>query len=303
LTDTITSLLTQGTPAQAALIGVEPDRLITYRVLAENVEMLADRIAASGLAPGSRIAIVLPNGPEFVFAFLAVLRARAVAAPFNTAQSGEFQALWRDGAIRAVIAIADDATSADHARALRIPRWTLATDGVGRVTLDLPSSQTRTASAPQPDDVALFLYTSGTTSKPKGVPLTHRNLMASVANIAECYRLMPNDRTLLVMPLFHVHGLIGATLSTLYAGGAVIAPPRFSASAFWPTAQAHRATWYSAVPTIHRTLLLRAATDAPVRYGFRFIRSCSSALAPTMLAQMEDRFQAPVLEAYGMTEA
>jgi acyl-CoA synthetase (AMP-forming)/AMP-acid ligase II len=97
--------------------------------------------------------------------------------------------------------------------------------------------------------------------------------------------------------------LIGATLSTLYSGGTVIAPDRFSASSFWPTAQAHRATWYSAVPTIHRTLLLRAEADAPARSGFRFIRSCSSALAPVLLEQMEDRFQAPVLEAYGMTEA
>ncbi len=108
---------------------------------------------------------------------------------------------------------------------------------------------------------------------------------------------------MLVMPLFHVHGLIGATLSTLFSGGTVIAPPRFSASQFWPLVKAHRASWYSAVPTIHRTLLMRADSDAPSKSGFRFIRSCSSALAPAMLQQMEERFQVPVLEAYGMTEA
>jgi acyl-CoA synthetase (AMP-forming)/AMP-acid ligase II len=179
----------------------------------------------------------------------------------------------------------------------------LSTDAGGRVQIAIPARGGTSYRLPGPDDVALFLHTSGTTSKPKGVPLTHANLTASVANIASAYRLTPDDRTLLVMPLFHVHGLIGASLSTLHSGGTVIAPQRFSAGAFWPLARATRATWYSAVPTIHRTLLLRADSDAPMDSGFRFIRSCSAALAPTMLAQIEDRFQAPVLEAYGMTEA
>jgi acyl-CoA synthetase (AMP-forming)/AMP-acid ligase II len=177
-------------------------------------------------------------------------------------------------------------------------------DNGGQVRLGHPSHGRVADGAPRASDVALFLHTSGTTSKPKGVPLTHSNLMYSLANIAESYRLTPADCTLLVMPLFHVHGLVGAALSTLHAGGTIVAPPRFSASGFWPLARAHRATWYSAVPTIHRTLLLRAAADgAPAQSGFRFIRSCSAALAPAMLAQMEERFQAPVLEAYGMTEA
>ncbi|MGH7881157.1 MAG: AMP-binding protein, partial [Candidatus Binataceae bacterium] len=186
---------------------------------------------------------------------------------------------------------------------LKLPAWPLSTDAAGQVRIAVSSRRAPSLELPGPDDVALFLHTSGTTSKPKGVPLTHANLTASIENIASGYRLTPDDRTLLVMPLFHVHGLIGATLSTLYSGGTVVAPPRFSAAGFWPLAQATRATWYSAVPTIHRTLLLRAASDAPANSGFRFIRSCSAALAPAMLADMEDRFQTPVLEAYGMTEA
>src|SRR4029077_11113720 len=140
-------------------------------------------------------------------------------------------------------------------------------------------------------------------SRPKGVPLSHGNLMASIANIAATYQLTPKDRSLIVMPLFHVHGMIGATLSKLHTGGAVIVPAKFSAGSFWQTAAKYGATWYSAVPTIHQILLGRAEQDIAPRGGLRFIRSCSSALAPAVFQQLEDRFGAPVLEAYGMTEA
>jgi acyl-CoA synthetase (AMP-forming)/AMP-acid ligase II len=299
---TLAALLDNGDATQIALIGTDPDRRVTYARLREQIARLTNALVASGLEPGSRVAIILPNGPEFILAFLAVARARLTAAPFNQALVAELAELWADAGIRAVIAAAEDRATQQIANRLGLPLWPLSRDN-GLVRLDVPSGGRTSDRLPDAADIALFLHTSGTTSKPKGVPLTHGNLMASIANIAEGYALTPDDSTLLVMPLFHVHGLIGATLSTLYSGGTVIAPDRFSASTFWATAQAHRATWYSAVPTIHRTLLLRAEADAPARSGFRFIRSCSSALAPAMLAQMEDRFQVPVLEAYGMTEA
>src|SRR6185369_4612970 len=146
----------------------------------------------------------------------------------------------------------------DVARDLGLPAWTASRDSEGLVRLEgegMPASPGPSCEAPRPEDVALFLHTSGTTSRPKGVPLTHANLMTSVRNIAAHYQLTPADTSLLVMPLFHVHGLIGATLSTFWSGGTLVVPPRFSASTFWPTAQAHRVTWYSAVPTIHQVLV------------------------------------------------
>src|SRR5262249_51554300 len=123
--------------------------------------------------------------------------------------------------------------------------------------------------------------------------------------IREHYRLTPDDTSLVVMPLFHVHGLIGATLSTFLSGGTVVVPPRFSAGGFWPAVRTHRVTWYSAVPTIHQVLLARSEQDSYPGSSapFRFIRSCSAALVPTVLGELEGRFNAPVLEAYGMTEA
>jgi acyl-CoA synthetase (AMP-forming)/AMP-acid ligase II len=186
--------------------------------------------------------------------------------------------------------------------------WEARLDAAGGVQLERVGDRSAVspqaaASGPRGDDVALFLHTSGTTSRPKGVPLTHANLMASIRNIVATYALTPEDTSLIVMPLFHVHGLIGATLSTLLSGGSVIVPASFSATKFWPLAQEHRATWYSAVPTIHQILLSRADADNAPRGGLRFIRSCSAALAPAVFAQLEERFGAPVLEAYGMTEA
>ena len=96
--------------------------------------------------------------------------------------------------------------------------------------------------SPQPSDVCLILHTSGTTSRPKAVPLTHRNICTSIRNIAGTYELSEKDVSLVVMPLFHVHGLIGVLLSTLATGGLCIIPPRFSATTFWPTFDRYQCT-------------------------------------------------------------
>ncbi|KAH0543835.1 hypothetical protein FGG08_001874 [Glutinoglossum americanum] len=120
-------------------------------------------------------------------------------------------------------------------------------------------------------------------------------------NICETYRLMPQDRTLLVMPLFHVHGLLAAFLSPLHSGGCVIVPQRFSATEFWSDFTTHKANWYTAVPTIHQ-ILLKTPLPKPIP-NIRFIRSCSSPLSPSTFHRLEETFNAPVLEAYAMTEA
>ena len=108
----------------------------------------------------------------------------------------------------------------------------------------------------EPEDTALVLHTSGTTGRPKAVPLTHRNLAASMHNIQKTYELSSSDKSFIVMPLFHVHGLLCGLLASLLAGGSVVLPPRFSASSFWDEFVHHGANWYTAVPTIHQILLL-----------------------------------------------
>jgi acyl-CoA synthetase (AMP-forming)/AMP-acid ligase II len=132
----------------------------------------------------------------------------------------------------------------------------------------------------------------------------HRNITASTGNIVAHYALTADDVALCVMPLFHVHGLVASTLSTLRSGGTVAVPSKFNALSFWRTVRDTNATWYSAVPTIHNLLLSRAGDERPAgAEGLRFIRSCSAALPPDMMDRMERVFGAPVLEAYGMTEA
>jgi acyl-CoA synthetase (AMP-forming)/AMP-acid ligase II len=154
------------------------------------------------------------------------------------------------------------------------------------------------------DATALVLHTSGTTSRPKRVPLRHRNLLSSAANIVRSYELTPDDVSLCIMPLFHVHGLVASTLAAFASGGTVVVPRRYSPLGFRPLMEATRPTWFSASPTPLQLILSRIQDNRPPGCErLRFIRSCSAALAPAQMELMEDRFGVPVLEAYGMTEA
>src|SRR5262249_49859076 len=155
------------------------------------------------------------------------------------------------------------------------------------------------------EDIALVLHTSGTTSRPKQVPLTHRNLCSSARNIARVLGLSPRDRCLNVMPLFHIHGLVGVVLSSLLAGGSIVCSAGYESTSFAALMHDFRPTWYSAVPTIHQSVLALAKANAAVAVGghLRLIRSSSSALPPTVMADLEETFRVPVIESYGMTEA
>jgi acyl-CoA synthetase (AMP-forming)/AMP-acid ligase II len=154
----------------------------------------------------------------------------------------------------------------------------------------------------EPDDIALLLHTSGTTSRPKQVPLRHRNLMASARGIAEFYELTAADVSFCMMPLFHVHGLVASTFAAMAAGGAVVTPRRLVPRRMWGQLDEHAVTWVSAGPTLH-SMALDRRDDGPPPRTLRFVRSCSSALSPALLERCEAAYGAPMLEAYGMTEA
>jgi acyl-CoA synthetase (AMP-forming)/AMP-acid ligase II len=304
---TLADLFVQADKRQSAVILPEDETEICYGPLSDQVERLAARLRQSGLEPGQVVAFALPNGIESLVSFLAVTRARLIAAPMSQAyKTEEVRFLLKDSDARIVITSSEADPVHEAANELSLPVWTASRNSTGEVQLSghgFSSSTKDATDAPLPGDIALLMHTSGTTGGPKAVPLTHANVMASARNISTHYRLSQSDTGLVVMPLFHGHGLIGATLSALFAGARVVLPDRFSAHAFWPLVNAHAVTWYSAVPTIHQILLVRAASDnAPARSGFRFIRSCSAALAPATMKQLEDRFGAPVIEAYAMTE-
>jgi acyl-CoA synthetase (AMP-forming)/AMP-acid ligase II len=303
---TLRAILAQAPDQATALIAPETERSWDYGALRAQVATLAAQLAEVGIGRGDRVAVVLPNGPEIVAAFLAIVHGGAVAAPLNPAYTpDEFTFFFGDIQPRALIVLPGESAAA---RATAPPGCRIievAIDAAGRLSLAGAGDGSSSVATPDPEDVALVLHTSGTTSRPKQVPLRHRNLLASARTIVASYDLSAGDVSLCVMPLFHVHGLLASTHAALLAGGTVIVPTRFSAGRFWQDARRHGATWYSAVPTIHQILLARADEDAPPAgaTGLRFVRSCSSALAPAVMRALEDRFGAPVLEAYGMTEA
>ena len=279
---------------------------ISYGNLQLEVERLATVLTGYGLEHGRSVSIILPNSFEFITLFLSVITAGAVAAPLNPAYAAEeFEFYIKDSDSQLVVVPPGPHLGRDAASKLGVP---IIECSLNKNELNLSTSHgllstLRDPKLPVRDDVALFLHTSGTTNRPKGVPLRHSNLIASIGNISNTYKLSPEDIAMVVMPLFHVHGLIGVLLSTFFSGGTVVVPDRFSAGKFWPIQKETRATWYSAVPTIHQVLLMRAESDMAPDKSFRFIRSCSSALAPSVFEDLEERFGAPVLEAYGMTEA
>ncbi len=301
----LSSILEDKADGAAAVI-VPDGAAVTYGELRSAVDRAAGLLTGAGLEPDRPVSIALGNGLEFLIAFLAVARAGAIAAPLNPAYTAEEFAFYVGDAASQMAMVPPGAHPArDAADSLDVPTLEVSLVG-GKLAISRSGDLLSAAIDPTPPSAgstALFLHTSGTTSRPKGVPLSHGNILQSVRNISETYRLTGDDVAMVVMPLFHVHGLIGVALSTLATGGAMVLPPRFSAGAFWPVREATGATWYSAVPTIHKILLDRADADGAPAESFRFIRSCSAPLSPGLIEGIESRFGAPVVEAYGMTEA
>ena len=278
---------------------------VTYTDLAEGIDALARQLLGAGVVPGDRIALWGENGPEVIVAFLAVARAGAAAVPINPALTAtEISTMLAELSPRALIMDADEtrrdiaSVCAQHeVTVMSLGRWP-------DVRVQGNAGEVAALPAPDPDAVCLLLQTSGTTSRPKTVPLRQRNLTASARNIAASYRLTSGDTTYCVMPLFHIHGLVGSTLSTLASGGTVVVPRRVRPSAFAADLRAHDVTWVSAVPTLLDRLVSTAARASAGRpEALRFARTSSSALSAELAARAEEVLGAPVLEAYGMTEA
>ena len=299
--------LLAGADDHAALVAPGKPSL-TYAQMRANVVALAAQLNAMGFGQGDRIAIAMGNGPEMVLAYCGTTLC-GTAAPLNpNYKQDEFAFYFDDTNAKALITLPGTLPAAHAAateemtiiEALPQPDGTLVLKAVKHAR---PARPTALAG---PDDIAMILHTSGTTSRPKRVPIRHRNLAASAHNIARTYELSERDRSLCVMPLFHIHALVASMLATFTSGGTVICPTGgFNALEFWKIVDAFKPTWYSAVPTMHQTLLARADRNMEIIKAnpFRFIRSGSSSLAPIVMERMEATFGAPVLENYGMTEA
>ena len=305
--ESLAALLAAGDPASPAFVVPDGGQALTYAQTADRIETLAGRLAAAGVRRGDRVALALPNGPDIVQLLLAITLLGAAAAPLNPAYTdAEFTFFLQDIAPRKfLISASHPAAAATAAAATGTELLTVqaAADGSpGLFSAGTPVEPAPSFERGGPDDVAVVLHTSGTTSRPKQVPLRQRNLMASTRTIAAHYRLARSDVSFCVMPLFHVHGLVASAFAALSTGGTVVVPVRFTPHRFWRQAREHGATWLSAGPTLHQMILDRADQAGPPD-TLRFVRSCSSALTPALLARAESGYGVPMLEAYGMTEA
>ena len=272
---TVADLVAAGEAGRPAIRAPEGRAPLTYSGLRALTERTVAALNRVGAGRGDRVAIVLPNGPEMAAAFVAIASG-ATTAPLNPAyKDEEFEFYLSDLKAKALVA-------------LRGAEGAAARPGMAET-----------------DDVALVLHTSGTTARPKIVPLTHGNVTASARSIARTLELSPNDACLNVMPLFHIHGLIAATLASLAGGGSVVCTPGFNALRFFGWLDAERPTWYTAVPTMHQAILARAERNREIieRVKLRFLRSSSASLPAQVMRDLEAAFGAPVIEAYGMTEA
>jgi acyl-CoA synthetase (AMP-forming)/AMP-acid ligase II len=306
---TIPELLQRGEASRPAIRAPEGRPPLPYAGLRALAERTVAALNAIGIGRGDRVAIVLPNGPEMASAFVAIA-AGATTAPLNpTYRDEEFEFYLTDLKARAlVIAQGMESPARDVAKRLGVPvlDLVLGTEA-GAFTLDGTTGRGR-AERPgmaRAEDIALVLHTSGTTARPKIVPLSHANVIASARHIRDTLALTAEDCCLNLMPLFHIHGLMAATLASLAAGGSVCCTPGFNALRFFHWLGAERPTWYTAVPTMHQAILARAPRNAEViaRTPLRFLRSSSASLPAQVMRDLEAAFSAPVVEAYGMTEA
>jgi amino acid adenylation domain-containing protein len=296
-------------PDHTAILG--PGRSpVTYGALWAHAENAVRELRNLGVGRSDRVAVVLPNGPETAVAMVAVA-AGAVCMPLNPSfTTDEWQRHFGDLRVTALLTRADmGSASRGVAHTLGIPIIDLlpqpnkgagafrpAGSALRRVSADGLASYT---------DDAFILLTSGTTSRPKTVPLTHASVCQSAYNAGAVLALGPRDRLLNVLPLYHAHGLISGLLTALAAGSSVVCTSGFDAAAFFGWLKEFRPTWYTAVPTIHRAVLSAAGPreNSGQRCSLRIIRSASSSLSPDVLGGLEATFGVPVVETYGMTEA
>ena len=299
----------KNTPDALAILapGKQP---LNFRKLAAHLETIALQLNRFGFRRGDRVAVVLPNGPEMATVYLAVSSV-CTCAPLNPAyQVNDFAFSMKDLRAKALItSFGFDHPACQAAASLDLPVLNLVPETEYAGLFCLASTLPVDENVSQPilagmDETALVLHTSGTTSRPKIVPLTHRNIFFSVHNTADSYALTSFDRCLNMMPLFHIHGLIGALSASMAKGASIICAPGYVPDQVMGWLSDLSPTWYTAVPTIHQAVLEQAHHQKEkIKTGLRFIRSCSSSLPPQVGQDLEATFGVPVLEAYGMTEA
>ncbi len=279
---------------------------LKYGELKKLINKIARQLSSQGISNKDRAAIVLPNGPHMATSFLAI-SSFMTAAPLNPAYKTEEYEFYLNDLKPKIVLVEPNSSNKvlEVAKKLNIQVCELKIKNNSPTgTFDLFKNESD-YNSPNENDEALVLHTSGTTSRPKIVPLTNKNIFSSSSNISKTLNLSEIDHSLNIMPLFHIHGLIAVLLASIKSGGSVCASSGFNALKFLDLAKSEKITWYSGVPTMHQAILLRAEKnkDHAKQLKLRFIRSSSASLPPAVFKKLNDTFSCPIIEAYGMTEA
>jgi acyl-CoA synthetase (AMP-forming)/AMP-acid ligase II len=308
MSQTISSVLSTHLSDTKA-IGASNREWLTYGGLRELTKSVQTTLRENGIAKKDRIAIVLSNGPAMASAFVTIAQS-AITAPLNPSYREDEFAFYMDDLKAKAIVVSKDydgaAASAAERLKIKIIRLVESEKIAGLFSLDVEKyGDIVEEEAVNENDIALILHTSGTTSKPKIVPLLQSNVVASASNIAQSLSLSSSDRCMNVMPLFHIHGLIAAVSASLSVGASIWCSPGFNALSFFSNLDEAKPTWYTAVPTMHQAILARSGRNAETirNNQLRFLRSSSASLPAQVMGELENCFGAPVIEAYGMTEA
>ena len=279
---------------------------ISYKNLKIFIDNISKQLSGNGITNKDRAAIVLPNGPTMATSFLGISSYMS-AAPLNPSyKSEEYEFYLKDLNPKILIVEKNSKNpSIEIAKKLNIEICEL------KIHKDQPEGlfnlfeNKSDYSLPNENDEALVLHTSGTTSRPKIVPLSNNNIYSSSENISKSLDLTDKDHCLNIMPLFHIHGLIAVLATSMKVGASICASSGFNALKFLDLAKSEKITWYSGVPTMHQAILLRAnkSGDVAKKLNLRLIRSSSASLPPAVFKNLNEVFNCPVIEAYGMTEA
>ena len=279
---------------------------INYKNLKIFIDNISKQLSGNGITNKDRAAIVLPNGPTMATSFLGISSYMS-AAPLNPSyKSEEYEFYLKDLNPKILIVEKNSKNpSIEIAKKLNIEICEL------KIHKDQPEGlfnlfeNKSDYSLPDENDEALVLHTSGTTSRPKIVPLSNNNIYSSSENISKSLDLTDKDHCLNIMPLFHIHGLIAVLATSMKVGASICASSGFNALKFLDLAKSEKITWYSGVPTMHQAILLRAnkSGDVAKKLNLRLIRSSSASLPPAVFKNLNEVFNCPVIEAYGMTEA
>ena len=282
---------------------------ITYKDLLKYVDNTFNQLSSLNIKKGERIALALENGSAMACTFVAIA-SNFTSCPLNPAfTKEEFKFYYDDLKVKAVIIEENKLIQArEAAEELNIEIIDLkkkTSSNFIKLNIEINNTNKNYSPDSNEDDIAMILHTSGTTSRPKMVPLTHKNLMASAKNISTTLNLNKNDKCLNIMPMFHIHGLIAAILAPIYQSGSIITPSGFDALKFFRWIEEYKPTWYTAVPTMHQAILSRAPRNIDIIQNnpLKFIRSSSASLPSIVMKNLERVFNTCVIESYGMTEA